>query len=313
MKSALPSKRAWVLAALLAGCGAGCSLKQMAVDHVGNALAGGGGVFASDDDPELVAAAVPFTLKAMEALLAESPTHRGLLEALAAGFTQYAYGFVLPQADVLEETDFEAAEAVRARARRLLKRARDYGLRGLETAHPGFTRALRRDPQAAVAMTALADVPLLYWTAAAWGARISLSKDNPAAVGEIPQMEALIDRALALDPEWNDGAIHALLISYEPSRQGAEGNARQRAWYHFQQAVALSGARLAGPFVAFAEAVSVQEQNFAEFDALLTQALAIDPDATPAHRLENLLMQRRARWLRAHQEDLFVLPSSTAP
>ena len=39
----------------------------------GDALAGTGSTFASDDDPELVGEAVPFGLKTMESLLAESP------------------------------------------------------------------------------------------------------------------------------------------------------------------------------------------------------------------------------------------------
>lgn len=290
---------------LLAG---GCSLKRVAVNQVGNALAGSGTTFASDDDPELVRQALPFTLKLMESLLAESPKHAGLLLATASGFTQYAYAFVQPEADVQEEEDFAAAETTRARARRLYLRARNYGLRGLEVAHPGFGAALRANPAKAVAMCGQTEVPLLYWTAAAWGSAISLSKDDPETIAGIPQMEALIDRALALNESWGEGAIHSLLIAYEPSRSDGEGDPNARARAHFRRAVELSEMRQAGPFVALAEAVSVQEQNVAEFDALLAQALAIDPDLTPEHRLENLIAQRRARWLLAHKEDLFVLP-----
>src|SRR5206468_854739 len=41
----------------------GCSPKRVAINMIGNALAGSGGVFTSDDDPELVRDAVPFGLK----------------------------------------------------------------------------------------------------------------------------------------------------------------------------------------------------------------------------------------------------------
>src|SRR3954453_18854429 len=84
----------------------GCSFKRFAVNQVGNALAGGGTTFASDDDPELVKAAVPFSLKLMESLLAESPRHEGLLFATASGFTQYSYAFVQQDADEMEGKDF---------------------------------------------------------------------------------------------------------------------------------------------------------------------------------------------------------------
>jgi len=45
-------------------------------------------MFASDDDPELVREAVPFSLKLIESLLEQSPQHRGLLYAASSGFTQ---------------------------------------------------------------------------------------------------------------------------------------------------------------------------------------------------------------------------------
>ena len=38
--------------------------------------------------------AVPFSLKLIESLLAESPRHHGLLFAAWSDFTQYAYAFV---------------------------------------------------------------------------------------------------------------------------------------------------------------------------------------------------------------------------
>jgi predicted anti-sigma-YlaC factor YlaD len=247
----------------------------------------------------------------MESLLAESPRHKGLLFATASGFTQYAYAFVQQDADELEDQDFAAAEAMRARARRLYLRARDYGLRGLEARHPGIGSALRANPTNAVRVVAKRDVPLLYWTAVSWAAAISLSKDDPQRIAEVPQAEALIDRAAALDPDWDRGSIHSFLITYEMVRQGAAGDAAQRSRRHFERAVELSGGKLAGPYVSFAEAVSVQKQDLAEFDALLARAQAINPDDQPETRLVNLVMQRRARWLLSKRDELFLIPEST--
>ena len=284
----------------------GCSVKRMAVNKLGDALAAGGNTFASDDDPELIKQAVPFSLKLMESLLAESPNHKGLLLATSSGFTQYGYAFVQQDADEIESEDFAKAEAMRNRARRLYLRARDYGLRGLEAAQPGFTNALRSDAKQAVARLKKRHVAQLYWTAAAWGAAISLSKDDPAAIAEIPQMEALIDRALQLDESWGDGAIHGFLINYEMSRQGVSGNPADRARRHFERAVELAHGQQAGPFVSYAEAVCEEQQDATQFEALLHRALAINPDEHPEMRLVNLIMQRRARWLLSKEEDLFL-------
>lgn len=284
----------------------GCSFRRMAVNKVGNALAGGGSTFASDDDPELIKAAAPFSLKLMESLLNESPRHRGLLFATASGFTQYAYAFVQQDADELEEKDLSAAAALRVRARRLYLRARNYGLRGLELEHAGFQAALNRNPKAAAAMAKMKDTPFLYWTAVSWAAAISVSKDNPELIADMPKVEALIDRALELDERFDHGAIHTFLITYEMTRNRDGSDPVKRSREHFARALELSHGQMAGPLVALAESVSVQRQDVTEFKSLLERALAINPDVNPDWRLANLVTQRRARWLLAHTDDLFL-------
>ena len=292
---------------MLCFAGSGCSIRRYALNQAADALAQSGSSFASDDDPELVKAAAPFSLKLMESLLAENPRHPGLLAAAASGFTQYAYAFVQEDADEAEAVDLAAAEALRARARRLYLRAQRYGLRGLEVKHPGFGKALLADPKATVRTATKADVPLLYWTAAAWASAISLSKDNPEIIGQIPAMEALIDRALELDESYENGAIHSFMISYEMSRPGAAGDPVARSRKHFERALALSKGTDASPLVALAEAVTIQKQDVKEFESLLNRALAINPDAHPDSRLVNTVMQRRARWLLSRKAELFLI------
>ena len=305
-----------VVLALLLGLVAGntgCSIKRLAINQLGDALSNGGGSFATDDDPDLIRAAAPFSLKLMESLLVESPQHRELLQALASGFTQYAYAFAALPADELEEKDLAAANAGHARAKRLYLRARNYGLRGLAVKHPDFEKLLRASPTA-VRVTTKADVHLLYWTAVSWAAGISLSKDNPDAIADLPLAAALMDRALALDSGFDHGAIHSFLITFELARPGAGPDAVAKARQHFARAVELSGGNQAGPFVALAESVALQQQNAAEFKALLDQALAVKVDARPEWRLVNTLMQRRAAWLLGRIDDLILpaLPPETA-
>ncbi len=285
----------------------GCAIHSYAVNQLANAVSRSGDAFASDDDPDLVKAASPFSLKLMESLLAEKPRHRGLLLAATSGFTQYAFAFVQEDADETEARDWTGAEALRARARRLYLRAQGYGLRGLEAGHPGFTEALLAHPKAAAQSATKKDVPLLYWTACAWAGAISLSKDNPDLIAQVPAMEALIDRALELDESFDRGAIHSFLIAYEMSRPGMAGDPAVRARRHFERAMALSGGQEAAPLLALAESVAVQKQDVQEFDSLLEQALAINADAHPETRLVNLVMQRRARWLLARKADLFLI------
>lgn len=301
--------RRWagVVLALLAGvAGAGCSVRRMAVNALGDALAGGTAGWAADEDVELIRDATPFALKTIETLLAESPRHRGLLLAAASGFTQYAYAFVHSEADYIEDDQLARATAMRRRAVRLYLRAKTYGLRGLEVAHPGLGERLLANPAAAVALTRREDAPLLYWTAAAWGAAISLAKDDAELAADLPAVEALARRALALDESQGEGAVHDFFIAFEGGRPAAAGGSAERARHHFEQAVALSRGLRAAPYVTLAESVCVAQQNRAEFEALLQRALAVDLDAAPALRLANQVAQRRARWLLARSAELFL-------
>jgi predicted anti-sigma-YlaC factor YlaD len=284
----------------------GCSVKRFAINKLGDSLASSGTTYAADDDPDLVGQALPFSLKLVEGLLAESPQHRGLLLTAASGFTEYAYAYVQQDADIAESESLDKATALRARARRLYLRARDYGLRGLDARYRTFSRTLRRGPGDALRMTGKADVPLLYWTAASWASAIAVSKDRPDLVADQLFAEALIDRAYALDPDFDSGAIHGFLISYEPARQGIPGDPLARSRMHFDRQVTLTRGQLASPFVSLAETVSVQKQDRAEFEALLKRALAVDADARAEWRLQNLIVQRRARWLLGREDDLFV-------
>ena len=286
-----------------------CSMKRVAVNKIGSALASGGSSYESDDDPDLVGQALPFGLKLFEGLLAESPKHKGLLLAAASGFTQYSYAFVDQRADEAMAESIDRGNALRARARRLYLRARNYGLRGLDVRHKGFEKALRADPKQAVRAAKLKDVPLLYWTAVSWAGAISLSKDNPDLIAEMPAVEAMMDRALALDEAFDVGAIHSFLITYEMSRPGGTGDPAARSRQHFDRALARSQGLQAGPMISFAEAVCVQKQDLKQFEDLLHRALAINPDAKPEWRLVNLIMQRRAKWLLSRTDQLFLRSS----
>lgn len=297
--------RCTLLAALLLAL-AGCSVRQLAVNHIGNAIAQGGTAFSADDDPELVRAAAPFSLKLIESLLAESPEHRDLLLAGARGFTQYAYAFLQQEAEEAEEHNMAEALRLEDRARRLYRRSRDYGLRGLALRRPDFVRQLRADPRRALAALPASEVPLLYWTGASWAALIGLSKDKPDVLAELPIVEALMDRVLELDESFDRGAIHTFMIGYESVRQGRAGDPAERSRRHFTRAMELSGGADAAPLLALAEAVSVPQQRRAEFEALLKQALQIDTDRANENRLANLVAQRRARWLLSRTEHLFT-------
>ena len=298
-----------LLAVLLAASVlAGCSLKSYAINVVGDALAEGDSVYETDEDLELVGDALPFGLKLTESLLNESPDHRGLLLTACRGFVLYSYAYVDYPAEVAMDVDIERGRAMRTRARRLYQRALRYCLRGLELDHRGFGTRLAVDPDAAVAELDAGrrnrNLPVMYWTAAALGLAISMSPGSAAMLARLPEVDALLERALELDEAWDDGALHEFTVVFAGAVPGQPDYDEIRR--HYDRALVLSSGRSAGLHVAYAEAVSVPTQNAAEFREMMEQALAVDPDANPDNRLVNLIAHRRAAWLLERIEDLFL-------
>ena len=85
-------RRSWLacLACVLALALSGCSIKMMAINTLGNALAEGTSGFATDDDPGVVRDAVPCACNTVGRLIDQSSRHKGLLQAACSGFTSYS-------------------------------------------------------------------------------------------------------------------------------------------------------------------------------------------------------------------------------
>ena len=185
---------------------AGCSARKFAADRLGAALAGGGSTWGSDDDPELVGAALPFALKTLESLIAESPANPVLLLGACRGFVTYAAGFVEPAGEALPAAEFERARAISARALRLHLRALGYCRRALEARLPGAVAALARAPEGALAAARRDEVELLYWTGAAWGSALALGLDRPELMGDLPPCARSSSARSRLEPGYDRGA-----------------------------------------------------------------------------------------------------------
>jgi len=285
----------------------GCALvKHKAVGMVAGTLASGGDVFTRDDDPELVADAIPFGLKLYESLLDSAPKNKDLLIATCSNFTQYGVAFLETRALELGEAEHHDEVAhLKARALKLYLRAHGYCLRAMEVRFPGIEAKLSKDPAAALAGARKRDVPLLYWTAASRGSAIALGLDKPYLVIDMPVVRALAERALALDEAWSKGALHEMFISLDTLPE-ALGGSPAKAREHFTRAVQLQQGLSPGPYVALALGVTVPAQDRAEFQSLLKQALAIDPAKDPKNQLVTLVQQRRARALLDQIDTMFI-------
>ena len=287
-----------------------CSLNRLAVRTVAGFLTGSGEstVFSGDDDPQLVGDALPFILKTYESLLASDPRNDALALATGRTFVSYAYAFVQAPADELPADQADEQHALRERAKKLFLRGRDYVLRGLEVRHPGFRAALEKaGAESALRLVRRQDIDYLYWAGAAWMAAFSADPFDFAQIVTVPRAIALLQQVQDWDDSYGKGAVHQIFISFYGSAPADLGGSERKARENYLRAVELSGGRSPGPYLALASAVSVRNQDAAEFRALLGKALAVDVDADPANRLVNIIDQRKAAWMLAHIDDYFLV------
>ncbi len=294
-----------LVVSLVSLCWSGCALvNKMAANGIAGVMEATGDVWASGDDPELVCQSVPFALSTIEGLLTRQPDSEELLLKAITGFAQYAYVCVETEAILLEEADYVMAREQEERALRLYLRATTYGLRGLELKYPGITRGLMVDPESTVASTNAQDVPLLYWTAATWGAAISRGRDRPELIADLPAVIAMMERVLELDEAFGGGAVHEVFIMIE-GLPASLGGSPEKAREHFERALQLNKGLRASTYATYAS-LALPEQNRQEFERLMLAALAVDPDADPGSRLQNLIAQKRARRMLDRVDDLFI-------
>jgi predicted anti-sigma-YlaC factor YlaD len=274
-----------------------CSPRHLIIQGVANELASQSS--AVEDDLVLAREASAFYLKLSESFLAQSPGNHKLAEAVSAGFAQYAYAFVASEAERVEAKDAKAAQKLRERAARLYLRAHRHGMAALEARSPGFAKALASSDASQWPRLTKDQIGVAYWTAASWGGFISLSKDNPDTVADLPLAVRLASLAYAVQPAHAEGALASLMGSFETARPG--GSVR-RATAYFDEAISLGAGLNAGAYVSKAEGIAQPANDRPAFEALLRQALT----ASQARRdMANEVMRERAQWLLDTADDLF--------
>ena len=284
----------------------GCRLiKPFAMKAVAGALTGPGSTVTAHNDPDTVEGALDFALITNESILASIPRHEPLLTTTCGQYTQYAFGFIYPRAEAAQFEDYAKSKPLMERAFRLADRGREFCWRALDVKFGDEAVALlRKNPDQALRKSKRGHVPLLYWSAASLGASITLGGiEHADLVISWPLVRALAERALVLDETWGRGALHELMITVE-SQSEALGGSEERARKHFDRAVAIQQGLSPGPYVSLAMGAVKAKQDRAEFEKLLNQAIAIDPEKDPANRLVTILTRRRAQVLLDHIDEL---------
>jgi hypothetical protein len=243
------------------------------------------------NDPAIVRDGAPAYLLAIDGLIEGDPDDTELLLMGARLYGTYASAFVE------DET----------RQRRMWDRALGYGRRALCRERKSVCQAAGRPYDeflAAVDETGPGNVPVLYGFGAAWAGWVQAHSDDWGAVAEIPKIEALMQRVVALAEAYEDGGAHLYLGVLLTQRPASLGGKPEEARKHFERAVELSQGQNLMAKVLYARQYARLIFDRPLHDRLLLEVVAADPEA-PGLTLSNTLAQEQAGRMLAEADEYF--------
>jgi len=243
------------------------------------------------DDVSTAREGIPSWLLLVDGLIRSDPQNAGMLTAGARLYSAYAGGFVDDA----------------ARTQRLSAHAFDYARRATCIDLPALCKQIDApfEPfQAEVAKTGARDVPLLYALATAWAGRIQSNTSDWKAIADIPKVQSLLERVVALDPDHAKGEPYMYLGVLASLRPASLGGKPEEGKANFEKALALSQGQNQMVRVLYAQHYARLVFDKDLHDKLLNEALAADPHA-PGLTLINVLAQQQARKLLESGKDYF--------
>ncbi len=194
----------------------------------------------------------------------------------------------------------------------IYERSRKYGLSLISQYQKNFPAVLEQDLDSiAIALKRLdkKQMPALFWTVFAWGNIINLLQDDPARLAELPKVDLLMQRVKELDEKYFFAGPHLFYGVYYGGRPEMLGGDPEKAGFHFQRAVEISGGKYLMTRFLLAKYYAVRIQDRALFEQTLKEIISAPVDLNPEQGLANQLAKRNAeRWL-GYADDIFFSPS----
>ena len=234
-------------------------------------------------DPETVRDGAPAYLLLLDSLVEGNPDDPAVLQAAAELYASYGAVFADDP----------------ARAKRLTERARRYGARSLCIEYRPACRWDEQDYSAfrdTLDGLGSRDADALYSYALSSLAYIRAHSDDWNSLAELPRMEAVLERLLALDEGEYDAQAYTYLAILATLRPPSLGGEPELARNYFEKAIELTEGRDLSVKVEYARGYARLLYERDLHDRLLTEVLEADP-VVPGYTLTNTLAQRDAEAL----------------
>lgn len=275
-----------VLVVMLAGCG---SLIEKGGMRFASNLSS---AVLNSNDPVMVESGLPSYLLLLDALALQDPESPAIRQAAASLNSAYAGAFVKDP----------------ARSAALTDKARRYALEAACLTNENLCNAQNMPVEEL--KTALADmddkddVPALYTLGTTWAGWIESHSNDFNAIADLPRVELILNRVIALDETWQQGTAHLYMGVIATAIPPALGGRPELGKAHFEKALALSNGQnlMAKVYYAKNYARGLYEREL--HDQLLKEVLDAPTEAR-GWTLMNQIAKREAQALLDSADDFF--------
>lgn len=280
------------LALLVATAVSGCaSIVGKATDSFARNL---GSAVLNSEDPATVRDGLPAYLLLLDGLIAgQEPgdkSNSGVL--LAAAQLNGAYAGNFTQGDAV-------------RARRLSKKSLDYARAAVCLSDTDLCLALDKDIDAFISVVNKdQNTALLYALASSWAGFLQSNSEDWGAIADLPKVDALLMRVVALDANHERGLPYVYLGVINSLRPEALGGKPEVGRAYFEKAITISEGKNLYAKTALAQYYARLVFNQELHDQLLNEVINANPKAN-GYTLINTLAQDQAKQLLASGKDYF--------
>ncbi len=265
-----------------------CSTAQVSGRVAGDLRKG----VAAQDDLELVRVGLPPYLLFVDSAILDDPDNSELLLQGASLYGSYGSVFV-------DEPE---------RAQRMAARALSYASRAWCIEQPQLCDAEHMPYDewlAALQTLGEGQLPLIYGYAVAWAGMVAVDSGDWGRLAQLPKVEALLERVIALDEGYDKGRAHLYLAVMRSQLPPAMGGRPEQGREHFERALELSQRQDLLVHVEYARNYARLVFDRQLHDSLLHEVLDSQVE-DPSYTLTNTVARLRAQALLDDGADYFL-------
>ena len=247
---------------------------------------------------------LPLSFESQKRKIQNNPSNQLFYLNASKSRITYAYGILMEKGDRLMYSDYYKSRDYYSKSLDLFVISRNYLYNALDLKYENFIQKMRNKKQISFEKE---DIEYIYWLSGSLAGSIQASQGDPQYLIDLPNIKWLLENAIAIDPDWQKGALSTAMMSVYLNDLSGDKNAQKTALSFFDLAEKQSNGLNASLYVTLAENYAVSKQDKKLFIELLDKAINIDVNKDKSLKQSNKLSQSRAKWLKSRVDDLFYM------